>query len=66
MPKSTDGSNRKSLSRLMSERDISISTVAAILNRKKATVYAWVSVSGVDIPDHSLELLEIKTREVNK
>tara|TARA_R100000808_G_scaffold18323_1_gene40165 strand:- start:880 stop:1047 length:168 start_codon:yes stop_codon:yes gene_type:complete len=39
--------------------------VGKILNRKPATVSVYVAASGVDIPDHLLELLELKLRAIN-
>ena len=60
MPYDGEKINRPKLIQLMEDHSVDSLDVGKILNRKPTTVETWRSISGVDIPDHTLELLTLK------
>lgn len=52
--------NTERLHKIMSEYDVKSQDVAVLLNRSLKTVQCWRCQSPAPIPDHSLELLELK------
>lgn len=58
--------NRPELRRLMTDHQLTAARVAELLGRKTSTVQTWASASGVDIPDHALELLKYKLKEMEQ
>ena len=52
--------NRERLRELMAHHDLTKKQVSTMLNRSSSTIETYCSRSGVDIPDHLLELLELK------
>lgn len=52
--------NRQRLCQLMEDYSITPKEVAEMLNRSYRTVLIWRSKYRQDIPDHLLELLELK------
>ena len=52
--------NRLKLIGLMDKYRVKGPKVAAMTGRKLETVHVWRSLSGVDIPNHLLQLLELK------
>lgn len=52
--------NRPALIRLMEAHGLTVQGVAQALGRGTSAVYQWRSTSGEDMPDHLLELLELK------
>lgn len=53
--------NRRELMALMNDHELDVDQVAKMLNRRSGTVRAWMQKrTGVDIADHSLELLRYK------
>lgn len=52
--------NRDALISVMDDYGINIKTVAALISRSNASVRQFRSVSGNDITDNDLELLELK------
>lgn len=53
-------SNSQRLKDLMSKHNLSAADVANLLNRSVQSVYEWRCINSRDIPEQSLELLEIK------
>jgi DNA-directed RNA polymerase specialized sigma24 family protein len=54
--------NRKKLLSLIKKNGLTPQDVADVLGRKITTVQTWMSTSGVDIPDHSIQLLQYKLK----
>ncbi len=54
--------NRIKLRVLMAKHDVSSREVAQILGRSQVTVQAWTCRNDKDIPDHSLEVLEMRLK----
>jgi len=65
MPYIGSKKNRDRLVHLMATYNVDSVEVGKILSRKPATVSVYVAASGVDIPDHLLELLELKLMAIN-
>lgn len=63
MPYSGEKINQPLLRELMNKHELKANDVADLLDRKLTTVQTWMAASGVDIPDHSLQLLEYKLNE---
>lgn len=53
-------SNTLKLRKLMADYHLSCAEVGQLLDRAGQTVRAWRSINDQDIPDHLLELLELK------
>lgn len=60
MPYSGEKINRQALHDLMEIHGLTVEDVAKLLDRTPSTVQTWRSIAGVDIPDHTLLLLEYK------
>lgn len=52
--------NTQRLKELMAKHGLSASDVAAMLNRSVQSVYEWRCVNDRNIPDHLLDLLELR------
>lgn len=51
---------RDKLKQIMKTHNLRIRDVAKILNRRPQSVRVWLSVAPAEIPEHCLELLELK------
>lgn len=52
--------NRDKLVQLKIDNNLTKKDLATMLNRSTSTISTYLSKSGVDIPDHLVELLELK------
>lgn len=67
---SSNPTNRRKLQRLMRQHGLTRPGVAERTGRRLATVNAWLAPPGADwgrpMPDHALELLELKLQHEPK